>query len=88
MEGMRPEILLQALERAGATFEDGESAPRGARPITKADLYELGLTGRADSAARRAELLRKLELPEHMTANALLEALNILYTREELLGEE
>jgi len=88
VEGMRPEILLQALERAGATFEDGESAPRGARPITKADLYELGLTGRADSAARRAELLRKLELPEHMTANALLEALNILYTREELLGEE
>ena len=88
VEGMRPEILLQALERAGATFEDGESAPRGARPITKADLYELGLTGRADSAVRRAELLRKLDLPEHMTANALLEALNILYTREELLGEE
>ena len=88
VEGMRPEILLQALERAGATFEDGDAPARAGSPITKADLYELGLTGRADSAARRAELLRKLELPEHMTANALLETLNILFTREEMLGEE
>ena len=82
VEGMSPQILLQALERAGATFEDGESAERG-RPITKADLYELHLTGWPDSAARRAALLKQLALPERMTANALLEALNILYRREE-----
>ena len=51
-------------------------------PITKADFYELGLTGRPDSGARRAALLKKLGLPERMTTNALLEAVNILYTRD------
>ena len=84
VEGMSPEVLLEALERAGATFEDGE-AIQSRQPITKADFYELGLTGGPDSAARRSELLRKLDLPERMTANALLEAVNLLYSREELL---
>ena len=83
VEGMPPEVLLRALEQAGATFED--AAPQKPRtPITKADLYELGLTGGPDSASRRAALLKKLGLPERMTANAMLEALNILYSREEL----
>ena len=84
VEGMSPEVLLEALERAGATFEDGE-AIQSRQPITKADFYELGLTGGPDSAARRSELLRKLDLPERMTANALLEAVNLLYSRVELL---
>ncbi len=87
VEGMRPEVLLQALERAGATFEDGGTARTG-REITKADLYALGLTGAPDSGAKRAALLKKLGLPERMTANAMLEALNLLYTREELFGDE
>lgn len=84
VEGMSPEILLQALERAGATFEDGGPAGEKA-PITKADLYALGLSGGPDSAARRAALLKKLALPSRMTANALLEAVNLLYSREEFL---
>lgn len=88
VEGMPPQVLLAALERAGATFEDGDGPLPERRPITKADLYELGLTGGADSARRRAELLRRLGLPEHMTANALLEMLNILCSREELMGRE
>ena len=84
VEGMPPQVLLNALERAGATFSEGGG--EGARtPITKADLYELGLTGGPDSAQRRAALLRKLGLPERMTANAMLEALNLLYTREGFL---
>ena len=86
VEGMPPEVLLKSLEQAGATFEDG-MPDREHTPITKADLYELGLTGAPDSAARRAALLQKLGLPERMTANAMLEALNILYSREELLEE-
>ena len=49
----------------------------------KGDFYALGLTGGRDSAARRAALLKALELPERMTANALLEAVNLLYGREE-----
>ena len=87
VEGMSPAVLLDALTRAGATFEDA-AAPADHRPITKADFYELGLTGAPDSAARRTALLKKLDLPEHMTANALLEAVNILYTCEEFLGED
>ena len=86
VEGMSPQVLLAALERAGATFEDGQPSGERGEPITKADLYALGLTGGQDSQARRQALLRKLGLPEHMTANALLEALNILYTRGEFLA--
>ncbi|MBD5150872.1 MAG: DUF4093 domain-containing protein [Oscillibacter sp.] len=82
VEGMPPQVLLEALERAGATFEDGETAEKR-QAVTKADFYELGLTGGADSAAKRAALLKKLGLPERMTANALLEAVNLLYSREE-----
>ena len=82
VEGMSPAVLLRALERAGATFEDGPAAGDRA-PITKGDFYALGLTGGRDSAARRAALLKALELPERMTANALLEAVNLLYAREE-----
>lgn len=77
VEGMPPQILLQALERAGATFEDGDTS--GERPpITKADFYELGLTGHPESGARRARLLARLGLPERMTCSAMLEAVNIV----------
>ena len=84
VEGMTPQVLLAALERAGATFEDETALRAGGAPITKADLYALGLTGCPDSAQRRGALLKKLGLPERMTTNALLEALNILSSREEL----
>ena len=85
VEGMKPEVLLTALERAGATFLDGEGESTSLKdPITKADLFALGLTGGPDSAAKRQALLRKLDLPEHLTANGMLEALNLLYDRETL----
>ncbi len=81
VEGMRPEVLLEALRRCGATFEGVETvAPAPA--ITKADMMEKGLVG-PNSEQKRKELLQKLQLPGHMTANALLEALNLLLTREE-----
>ena len=85
VEGMRPEVLLETLARAGATFLDGEgeSALRK-EPITKADLFTLGLTGGPDSSAKRQTLPKKLDLPEHLTANGMLEALNLLYDRETL----
>ena len=83
VEGMRPEVLLEALRKAGATFEDAAPTEKK-QPITKADLVLLGLSGGQDSAARRQALLKKLDLPEHLTANGLLEALNLLYSPEEL----
>ena len=80
-------LVLEALRRAGATFEDRETAA-GSRgdPITKADLFALGLTGGTDSAARRQALLKALDLPEHLTPNGMLEALNLLYSREAFLA--
>ena len=81
VEGMTPEILLQALRRGGATFA-GEAAPSAAVPITKADLLDRGLIG-PGSTQKRQQLLKNLELPEHLTPNALLETLNLLMSREE-----
>lgn len=84
VEGMRPEVLLEALRRAGATFLDEPAEAAERTPLTKADLFALGLTGGQDSAARRRALLKALCLPERLTANAMLEALNLLCTREEV----
>ncbi len=88
VEGMKPAVLLEALRRCGATFLDGDGAQSraGREPITKADLLELGLAG-PGSAARRQALQKQLRLPAHLTANGLLEVLNLLYTREELEDE-
>lgn len=85
VEGMPPQLLLEALERAGATFLDGDGprSPRG--ELTPAQLYVLGLTGRPDSAQRRQALLKRLDLPEHMSAKALLTVLNALYTSNEVI---
>ena len=85
VEGMKPEVILEALRRAGATFLDETAEPAAEKtPITKADLMEWGLAGGAGSSQRRQALLRRLELPEHLTANGMLEALNLLTDREEL----
>ena len=85
VEGMTKEILLSALENAGADL-GGEAEKRPGDTITKFDLYTVGLSGRPDSAAKRAAFLEKLRFPAHMSANALLDALNLLYTREEFLA--
>lgn len=85
VEGMTKEIILQALTNAGAELDGAEKKKAGA-PVTKLDLYTVGLSGRADSQTKRAELLKRLRFPSHMSANALVEALNLLYTREEFLA--
>lgn len=83
VEGMRPEIILDALRKAGATFE-GETTARTPQGITKQDLFELGLSGTPGSGEKRKKLLQTLDFPEQMSANALLQALNLLYSLEEL----
>ena len=85
VEGMRPEIILQALRDAGGEFEDSCEQPTR-EPITKQDFFALGLSGKPDSAARRGVLLKELDLPAHMSANALLQAVNTLFSREEFLA--
>lgn len=87
VEGMTPEILLKALRDAGADFEDGSAPPAKAEPITKQDLFTLGLSGGPESAKKRAALLKALSLPAHMSANALLQALNVLFSRDEFFTQ-
>lgn len=87
VEGMTPEILLKALRNAGAEFADGSTPPPAREPITKQDLFALGLSGGPESAEKRAALLKALSLPAHMSANALLQALNVLFSREEFFTQ-
>lgn len=82
VEGMKPEIIIDALRRAGATFE-GEETEAKHQQITKADLMDLGLYG-PGSNERRANLIKMLGFPEKMSTNAFLQAVNLLYTLDEL----
>ena len=82
VEGMAPEVILEALRRAGATIEDGTETTSGG--ITKQHMAALGLSGGKNSSNYRAKLIKKLGFPEKMSANALLQALNVLYTPDKL----
>lgn len=82
VEGMTPQIILDALRRSGATIE-GESELQSSA-ITKQDFMALGLSGGAGSSEKRASLMAKLGFPKHMSSNALLQAVNLLYTLPEL----
>lgn len=83
VEGMPPRVLEDVLRRAGATVLGEQSEPASRREITKADLFQDGLSGGAGSRARRSALLKSLDLPEHLTPNALVPVLNSLLTYEE-----
>ena len=83
VEGMTPQVITDALRKAGATVL-GEDTVRSCGNITKQDMMELGLSGGQNSSFLRKQLLKKLDMPEHMSANALLQAVNLLYTLDEL----
>lgn len=87
VEGISREILESALENAGVINRqeqnEGQSDQPKQRQVTKTDLFEDGLSGKADSKAKRALLLSQLGLPERMSTNTLLEAINALYSYEE-----
>ena len=84
VEGMSADVLLEAFRKAGVISEE-EAAPKG-DPITKADLVDLGLSGGENSSERRKALQKRLGLPELLSANLLLEILNVNYTREQFLS--
>lgn len=83
VEGMTPDVILECLRRAGATLE-GENTVLVHSELTKTDMAELGLSGGTDSKTKRLALQKQLNLPEHMSSNALLQALNLLYTKDEI----
>lgn len=80
VEGMSREVLFQIFS---PYFTDAEHAADDGRKITKLDLFCDGLSGSDGSSERRAILARSLSLPDDMSANALLEALNLLLSYEE-----
>ncbi|MBR5542962.1 MAG: DUF4093 domain-containing protein [Oscillospiraceae bacterium] len=81
VEGMTREVILNALQRSGATFDDEERKPMA--NLTKRDMYFYGLSGHENSARLREALAVKLGLPRLMSSNALLAAVNIILTKEE-----
>lgn len=87
VEGMSQPVLEQVLRQAGATIL--EETPRQTKRanLTKADLYACGLAGGTGSRERRQRLLEKLDLPAHLTPNAMLPILSALYDRQTLLEE-
>ena len=80
VEGIADNILIDCVLRAAPQ----EHVPQAAQPLTKLDLYELGLSGCADSAARRRKLLAHCGLPDYLSTGAMLDALQCLYGKEEL----
>ena len=83
VEGMSREIIISALTRAGVSIDETLDANK-TEPITKTDLFELGLSGGKGSSEKRLELLKKLRLPSKLSPNAMLDVLNVLMTRDEL----
>ena len=80
VEGMPREVL----ERLFDPFVEGEKLNTGADlEVTKLDFFDDGLSGGKDASAKRAALCALMDLPCDMSANALLEAITLLYTRDE-----
>ena len=85
VEGMAPDIIIKSLERAGATFEEEPIKSGHSGLITRTDMFSTGLSGGAGSAEKRRDLLKRLDLPERLSAKGLLDVLNILFSRDEFL---
>lgn len=82
VEGVPDDVIIEAIRKSGATVIGEEAAQTN--EITKADLFKLGLTGSENSAQMRKKLLKKLNMPDYLSTNAMLTALNCLYSLEEL----
>ncbi|MBO5836569.1 MAG: DUF4093 domain-containing protein, partial [Oscillospiraceae bacterium] len=83
VEGMTAQVVLDSLRRAGATMDEGVTVANS-QYLTKTDMFFMGLSGGPDSKNKRKQLQKKLDLPEHLSSNALLEVLNLLYSKEDI----
>ena len=82
VEGISDEEIINAIKRSNATIE-GENVKK-TEEITKNDFFELGLTGRDNSKSNREKVLKYLNLPTYLTTNAMISALNVLVTKDEI----
>lgn len=80
LEGMTPNVIIKALEKSGVV---GEEKPESKRKITKTDLFLRGLSGGSDSKERRKVFLKKAQLPENLSPNAMLDIINTIMDYEE-----
>ena len=83
VEGVSEKIIIDAIRKSGATILNEESKGKTGG-ITKTDFYELGLSGKENSAILRSKILKKMNMPSYLTANGMIAALNCLYSFEEL----
>lgn len=83
VEGIDPELITEAFRKAGVCFSENDR-PSEKEPVTRADLYEMGLMGMEESSRKRQYLLKKLGLPEKLSTTGMLEAVNVMYSREEI----
>ena len=81
VEGLDRESLIEAVRKSGATVIGEEPCDRS--EITKADFYEYGLSGGEDSSFYRRKALTELGLPVYLSTNAMVSAVNCLFTKEE-----
>lgn len=81
VEGLNEEIIVAALQRAGVVGE--KITQRSSKGVTKALLFELGLSGTANSKQKREEFLSYLNLPRNMSGNAVLDYFGRIYGEEE-----
>lgn len=84
VEGMPETVIIEALKRAGVLYQTVEEP---SRPITKNDLYELGFSGKTDSAQKRKKLLKYYSLPERLTTNSLVKVLNSITTYDSFIED-
>ena len=79
VEGMTKEVILVSLEKAGVSSTSSVCD----NPITTVDFYDLGLTGGANSKAKRKAVCKALDLPEFLSTSSLISCINNFMTKEE-----
>lgn len=76
VEGVKSDVIIDALKKAGVKFDVDAESPKKTQPVTKTDLFLDGLSGGKDSAEKRARFLKQLDLPEHLSSNSMLKLIN------------
>ena len=76
VEGVKSDVIIDALKKAGVEFDVGTEKQINTHPVTKTDLFLDGLSGGKGSDEKRARFLKQLDLPEHLSSNSMLKLIN------------